>query len=75
MAAAARSRSAGPPGMRATKKAGRWPTLFCGSIPSNLGIGAEYSHRGPKGKDKRQGQIFDIDTRFNQIILAPDNLR
>ena len=29
-----------PGGIAAIKKAGRWPTLFYGSIPSNLGIGA-----------------------------------
>jgi len=38
----------------ATKKAGRWPTLFYGSIPSNLGIGREYSHPGSKGKEISQ---------------------
>jgi hypothetical protein len=37
--------------MTAIKKAGRWPTLFYGSIPSNLGIGREYSHPPPKGKE------------------------
>jgi hypothetical protein len=37
-------------GISATKKAGRWPTLFCGSIPSNLGIGREYSHPTSKRK-------------------------
>jgi hypothetical protein len=35
----------------AIKKAGRWPTLFYGSIPSNLGIGGEYSQGQPKGKE------------------------
>jgi hypothetical protein len=38
-------------GISATKQAGRWPTLFCGSIPSNLGIGRDYSQRQAKGKE------------------------
>jgi hypothetical protein len=45
-----------PIALAAIKKAGRRPTLFYGSILSNLGFGGEYSHPRPKGKEITQNK-------------------
>jgi hypothetical protein len=45
-----------PATLAAIKKAGRWPTLFYGSILSNLGFGGEYSHPHPKGKENTRNK-------------------
>src|SRR6185295_1509788 len=72
---ASKNLSLSPAAVAAIKKAGRWPTLFYGSIPSNLGIGAEYSHPQSKGKEISRNVLRtkrELSTRWPRPAYGTD---